>query len=113
MTKLKTTHFERITSPLTGESWNLDMVGDFGFEVPEDLPADFKFVEFLTRDELVETFKRIEGLVSEELTDPEEYDDVCLAFEEYNENALVDDEYDFDEIDHGSAFLRAVEEEEE
>ena len=112
--KLKKSHFERITSPITGENWNLDMVADFGFDVPEDLPEDFKFQHFLTREELIETFMHLEGVVEEEMTDPGEYGEVCLAFEEYNENALADDEdYDFDEIDHGSAFLRAVEEDEE
>ena len=112
MTKFKTAHYELLTSPLTGEQWNMDIVEEFGYEVPEDLPAGFKFQQFLTRDELVAAFKRVEGLKDEELSDPEEFGDVCLAWEEYDENALDEDEYEFDEIDHGSAFLRSVEEEE-
>lgn len=113
MTKMKKSHFELITSPITGDDWEMDMVADFGFEVPEDLPEGFKFVDFLTREELIRVFRDVEGYAREEMTDPEEYGDTCLAFEEYSENALVDEEYEFDEIDHGSAFLRSVEEDEE
>ena len=113
MTKLKKSHFERITSPLTGDDWEMDMVADFGFEVPEDLPDGFKFQHFLTHDELVAAFKEVERLSDGDLIDPEERPDVALNWETYDENTSDEDEYDFDEIDHGSAFLRSVEEDEE
>jgi len=98
MTKLKTSHFERITSPLTGDDWEMDMVSDFGFEVPEDLPDGFKFQAFLTHEELVAAFKAVECLNDGDLTDPEERPDVALNWEPYDENAPDEDD-DGDEDD--------------
>lgn len=111
------TEFFMLESPITGEPWQV---------YPEELNIPASLVEgasdeefanivhhFVGREELVNFFRGIEGYKSEELVPWDEYPDMgdARADMHWMDEASLEDEYEFDEIDHGSAFLNSVDEE--
>ena len=110
MTKYLKSKFQSVTSPLTGESFMVDIVRELNMEIPEEFGDDHIPQEWIGTETLREYFKRIEGLQEEDLHPLDEYREESLNFIQWmEEDGATDDEWEGwepDDIDHGAAFLR-------
>jgi hypothetical protein len=93
MTKFLKTKFQRITSPLTGETYMVDLVQELGMELPDDCEQDIIPQEWINSGDLRSYFKELEGLREEELHPHEEGWEESIAFIPWTEYPAEDDEY--------------------
>jgi hypothetical protein len=93
MTRFLKTKFQRITSPLTGETYMVDLVQELGMELPDDLEGDHIPQEWIHSEDLRSYFKELEGLREEELHPHDEGWEESLALIPWSEYPTEDDEY--------------------